>query len=233
MNENAAPFPLLQNPNATPMGSPDGILFDWDSTLVDNWGSINLALNKTLEFMGKEPWTEEITRTRIGYSARDTFPTVFGDRADEAKEYFYARFTEVHLDGLQPMPGAEEMLQNMQAAGLYLAVVSNKTGRFLRKEAAHFGWERYFGKIIGATDAKRDKPARDPIDMALNGSGYTAGPNIWYVGDTALDMACARNANCRSVLIGQGNFHQKEFGDCIPDCYVRHCSELLAFFESH
>ena len=33
---------------------PTAIIFDWDDTLVDNWESINSALNTTLKAMGKK-----------------------------------------------------------------------------------------------------------------------------------------------------------------------------------
>ena len=35
---------------------PKAIIFDWDSTLIDNWQSIANALNATLIEMGKAPW---------------------------------------------------------------------------------------------------------------------------------------------------------------------------------
>ena len=37
-------------------------------------------------------------------------------------------------------------------------------------ESNKLGWDRYFeGYLVGATDAPRDKPATDPIFMALEG----------------------------------------------------------------
>jgi len=86
-------------------------------------------------------------------------------------------------------------------AGIYLAVVSNKTGKYLRKEAAHLGWTEHFGRLIGAQDAERDKPAIDPVIMAMEPSGRALGPDVWFVGDAAIDVECARVAGCSAILV--------------------------------
>ena len=54
---------------------------------------------------------------------------------------------------------------------VWTAVVSNKTGRFLRAEAQHLGWGSLFQRLIGAGDAAFDKPDAAPVHMALEGSG--------------------------------------------------------------
>ena len=33
-------------------------------------------------------------------------------------------------------------------------------------------------------------------------SGVPAGDDVWFVGDTAVDMECARNSGCVAVLLG-------------------------------
>ncbi len=80
-------------------------------------------------------------------------------------------------------------------------MVCNKTGEYLRREVAHLGWDRYFRQVVGANDCARDKPAPDPVYRALEGSGIAAGPEVWFVGDTATDIECARNAGCVPVLL--------------------------------
>ena len=43
---------------------PTAIIFDWDDTLVDNWESINSALNTTLKAMGKKSFS--LSKQEIG-----------------------------------------------------------------------------------------------------------------------------------------------------------------------
>jgi phosphoglycolate phosphatase len=189
---------------------PQAVLFDWDNTLVDNWGCIRAALNHALVAFGQEPWTEEETRARVRQSLRDSFPRMFGDDWMRARDLFYAHFEAHHLAWLRPLPGAEALLRALEERGVYQAIVSNKTGRFLRREVAHLGWERFFGQVVGAQDAAADKPAPDPVVMALAPAalapvalGETV--DVWFVGDADIDMECAHVTGCRPVLVGAGS----------------------------
>ena len=196
--------------------APRAVLFDWDNTLVDNWSSIHDALNVTLRAMGHEPWTKAA-------SARDSFPTMFGARWQEAAQIFYERFERAHLETLVPLRGADALIRGLAASPLYLGVVSNKRGDLLRREAAALDWSRHFGRIVGADDAAADKPAPDPIFLALREPEIDAGNHVWYVGDAAIDVECARNAGCRAILIGDG--HGEAF-ETQADLRVRNCESL-------
>jgi phosphoglycolate phosphatase len=181
---------------------PRAILFDWDNTLVDSWGTIHEALNFLMRAMGKPEWSLAETRQRVRLSLREAFPLQFGERWEEAREIYLGRFREIHLDRLSPLPGREKMLRGLAGEGIYLGVVSNKTGELLRREVAQLGWSGYFGSIVGAGDAPADKPAHEPVHLALTPSGIPAGDEVWFVGDTAVDMECARNSGCIAVLLG-------------------------------
>jgi phosphoglycolate phosphatase len=184
------------------MSTPRAIVFDWDNTLVDSWTTIHEALVLTFKAMGREPWTLPETKLRVRRSLRDAFPALFGERWEEARRLYLDHFTAMHIERLTPILGAAELLVEAQRNGFHLAVLSNKTGRILRLEADHLGWTPHFKRLVGAGDAKADKP--DPLAMqfALEGSGFT-GADVWYVGDTALDMECATRAVCTAVLLGE------------------------------
>jgi phosphoglycolate phosphatase len=214
-------------PDAPETERPLALLFDWDNTLVDNWGSIVDAMNVTLVTMGHRPWSAVEARQRIRRSMRETFPLLFGDRWTEAQRVFYERFEAAHLNALQPLPGADAMLERFTADGLYLGVVSNKRGDLLRREAAHLGWDRHFGRLVGAGDAPQDKPAVAPVDMALEGSGIERGPLVWFVGDSPLDIDCARNAGCVAVLLGPADRELDVIGRSVPDLRVDDCAMLV------
>jgi phosphoglycolate phosphatase len=181
---------------------PRAIIFDWDNTLVDSWGTIHDALNFLMAAMERPLWTPQETRERVRLSLRDAFPAIFGERWEEARQIYLDRFRAIHLDRLTPLPGREAMLRALAADGHYLAVVSNKTGAVLRQEATHLGWSSMFGSIVGAGDAHTDKPHCAPVLLALQPSGIEPGPDVWFVGDTAVDMECALAAGCVPVLLG-------------------------------
>ena len=181
---------------------PRAIIFDWDNTLVDSWATIHDALNFLMAAMERPPWTIDETRERVRLSLREAFPAIFGERWQEAQQIYLDRFRAIHLERLTALPGREVMLRRLVTDGHYLGIVSNKTGAVLRSEAAHLGWTPFFGAIVGAGDTHTDKPHRAPVELALLPSGVTPGPDVWFVGDTAIDMECALAAGCVPVLLG-------------------------------
>ena len=205
---------------------PRALLFDWDNTLVDSWPVIHEALTRTFRAFGREPWTFEETRVRVRKSMRDSFPVLFGARWEEAAAKFHDIFRSIHLDKISPFPGVESALAELRESGVYLGVVSNKNGDILRAEAAHLGWQHYFGRLVGALDAALDKPAPEPVDLALSGSGIRRGPEVWLAGDADIDLECARNAGCVPVLLREEAPQPGEFEGFGPTLYLAGCQAL-------
>ncbi len=209
------------------MKAPQALLFDWDNTLVDSWGTIHEALVLTFTGMGHEPWTLEETKAKVSRSLREAFPPLFGDRWEEAKKLYMDSFMAIHLERLTVLADAAELIQGLAGKGHYLGVVSNKTGPVLRREADHLGWTPHFGKIVGATDAPMDKPHPAPVLMALEDSGFEPGDSVWFVGDTALDMECAVRSGCVPVLVGPVDPASPEFAKHPPRLHFDGCGALF------
>lgn len=191
--------------------APKALLFDWDNTLVDSWGTIHDAWVHTLAAMGHRPWTLEETRANVRKSLRDSFPEIFGGRWEVARRLYMERFKAIHLERLTPLTGAAELLRGASGRGTWLGVVSNKTGPVLRREADALGWTPLFARLVGAADASADKPDPAVVELALEGSGLAAGTDVWLVGDTGIDMECALNAGCVPVLVGPEPSDAEEF----------------------
>jgi len=206
---------------------PTVLLYDWDNTLVDGWGAITSALNAVFTAFAMPSWTVDDAKARVRRALRESFPEMFGDRWEEARELFYATFRAQHLDHVRPMPGACEAL----AAGRAWpqGVVSNKAGRYLRAEVAHLGWASHFGVVIGAGDVAADKPDPAPILHALRQLERRADGSVWYLGDTALDMRTARAAGVRGVLIGDA-MHDGGIAHAAPDLHFSSAHVLAAHF---
>ncbi len=185
----------------TDLPFPEAVIFDWDNTLVDSWAVIHAANAFTFEAMGLKPWTLEETRQNVAKSMREAFPELFGDRWEEARDIFYARYDEIHLSYIKPLAGAENALKGLRDAGIPMAIVSNKTGDFLRKEVGVLGWEEYFHPVLGAGDLERDKPDEMVIQAALGPAGLKSGRSVWFVGDNAIDMECAHRSGCTAILM--------------------------------
>lgn len=211
---------------------PSALIFDWDNTLVDTWGIIQDALNTTLEAFGKTPWTLEEIHTKVRKSARDSFPGLFGDRWEEASHVFYKRYAEIHMVKLEQRNGAKDMLERLSSLGFYMAVVSNKRGDYLRAEADHLNWSRFFTKIVGANDTERDKPSPEPIHLALSETEIMPGPDVWYIGDSDIDMDFAHRVGCYPVLMRERLPGDGEFGDFPPASHFPDCMALCKFIDN-
>ena len=199
---------------------PTSFVFDWDNTLVDSWPAIMEAINLTRAKFGQEIWTMEGIKANCTRAARESFPEWFGNRWEEAYEFYYQGFDEIRKRRqITTLNGAEELLIWLQEQAIPAFVVSNKRGDYLRIEAEKLGWNKYFKAIVGAQDAPRDKPAREHVDFALSQGGINAHSSVWFVGDSETDVKCARNSECTPVLIGTAHEGSKLNVDLVfTDC---------------
>lgn len=207
------------------MSAPKAILFDWDNTLIDGWAAIEAGLNAAFAAFGKPAWTRAQVLANVRKSLRDSFPEHFGAEWERARDIFYEAVQATHLQVIRPLPETVSMLDAV--AHLPLGVVSNKQGPLLRTEAAHLGWAGRFQVLVGAGDAVADKPSGAPLHLALARMGLQAGPHIWYVGDTSIDMQAARAAGCIAVLLGDAA-HDGGIAACAPDIVFTDGVQLAA-----
>ena len=183
-----------------PLQPPSAIVFDWDNTLVDTWSVIHASLNATLAAMGQPTWRLDETKSRVSRSLRDSFPTLFGDRWEEARDIFYAAFEERHLKDLAPLPGAFTVLEALKERPIPLYILSNKQGGYLRAELAHLNWARYFSAVGGAGDFAVDKPDPAALTALMGLEPAQSNRDIWVIGDTHSDIELANRGDCSAVL---------------------------------
>jgi len=190
---------------------------------MDTWPTIAEAMNHMRTAMGYSEWTLDEVRHNCKRAARESFPDWFGDRWREAYDIYYKGFEVIRQKRpLAEMHGASDLLQWLKQSNIPAFVVSNKLNKYLRLEVANAAWSDLFAGVAGAQDAEKDKPAREHVDYVLNGSGVLAGPDVWLVGDSEIDMLCARNAECTPVLVGTNAPHYVEYGATFAcaDCAV-------------
>jgi phosphoglycolate phosphatase len=181
---------------------PQAILFDWDNTLVDSWKTSYHVFNKILDYYGRPPFTPEQFLKKPQLSVRDSFPFLFGDNWKEVQRIYYKTYEAIHLKFLTPLVGVEKLLSYLYKNKVYMALVSNKNGDILRKEVEFLNWKSYFNKIIGSNDAESDKPSCLPVKLALDSIQIECSQDILFVGDSMVDVECARNSGCVPVIIG-------------------------------
>lgn len=209
---------------------PKAIIFDWDNTIIDTWPLIHNAIDSTMVEMGKEPWGMEKVKESVHKSMRESFPAIFGDKWQKAGEIYRNKYKADHLERLVTMPKALELIDFAFNLGITLFVVSNKMGPTLRDEVKHLDLKEKFFGVVGANDARRDKPSKDPVDLALEGSDLDPQKDlIWFVGDSFIDIECGLNSGCKPVLFNEENRLYKDLIRRVKEA----TNEELLHFKNH
>ncbi len=215
---------------------PQAMIFDWDSTLVDNWDSLTLAMNAALREFKLEEWDRARMIGNSRQSMKNSFPKIFGDDWERAGEIFYATYRRHHLRGLKTFEHAPALLELLEEHGIRMAICSNKGGPLVRKEIKHLGWSKYFTAIVGASDAEHDKPHPAPVNLILNVNHLEAGPDVWFVGDMPSDMQVAHRSGCLAVGVGPDAIGDENYPPilALPDleALLTGMRELLSFSPS-
>ena len=209
---------------------PKAILFDWDNTLVNNWEPIFIAYKETLKKLGLKKKSRSEIIKNAKYSLRETFPRVFKNDWKKAKKIFYVVFKKIHLQKIKPIPKVEKILKIIKEKKITCGVISNKDGNVLRKEINKLGWKKYFKILVGANEAKKDKPSKYPLLLALNKISLKPNRNIWYVGDNEIDVEFAKKNKCSSIFIENKMFKKKNLKQK-PDLILKKIEALELYIK--
>lgn len=217
----------------------DLVLFDLDGTLLDTAGELADAVNDTLTDLGQRPVTEAQVREWIGNGTRELLVCALADACGQPREALRdsealaraAAIFDPHYEKRcgnrsQPYPHAAQVLRQLRARGLQLAVVTNKDSRFTRPLLAHHQLAPLLDQVVCGDDVARKKPAPDGILLCLASFRVAPGRAL-FVGDSAIDVASARNAGV-AVWAVEGGYNQGQpIALSEPDRLLRDLGQLL------
>ncbi len=184
---------------------PHTVLLEWDGTLVDSYEFLKSAHNFVRGEYGYKLWDDMAFKEVMRKSTREAFADLYGEHAEEIREKLFAYVDDNHVHSLVIMDGAEELLKLLNKAGVKVGVVSNKRHERLAGDIIALGWQKYISAAVGAGAAERDKPAPDPILMALGQMNVNHdSQGIWFIGDTSTDLECAIAADVTSIYMLHG-----------------------------
>jgi phosphoglycolate phosphatase len=169
------------------------VLFDLDGTLIDHFNAIHRCHAFAMRTLGlPEPTSEEV-RAAVGGGLETAIARLVGDaNVSKALPLFLAHWDETNLDDVQLLPGASEVLAELNAAGVRCAVLTNKRGYAAREVCAHLGLNPLLAGVFGAGDVDWIKPDPRFADYALTTLGSTASTTA-LVGDSPWDLSAAKN----------------------------------------
>lgn len=185
------------------------VLFDMDGTVLDTLRDLNAAVNRALAEFGYPPQTLDETRQRVGNGSRRLMELSVPEGTDGAEIdrilAWYLPYYNAHAnDETGPYKGIPELLCALKAAGIPLAVVSNKPDRTVKElSAIHFHGLLEVSVGENESGGVRRKPWPDTLLAAAAALGVEAGECL-YVGDSEVDVLTAARAgmDCASVLWG-------------------------------
>ena len=182
-------------------GEKRAVLFDLDGTLLHTLDDIAQSMNYALEACGLPPWERDAYRYMVGNGARILAERAVRDRADLADRVLetYQRRYEKHLmDQTRPYPGIPETLRRLTEMGVPLSVLSNKPDADTKRVVADSFPDIPFVCVQGQTPDLPRKP--DPAAALAVAEKMGIPPaSFYYLGDTSVDMECARLAGMHPV----------------------------------
>ena len=191
------------------------ILFDLDGTLTDPGIGITNSVAYALKRWNIEVEDRKSLYRFIGPPLQDSFREYYGfsqEDALRAVDVYREYFREKGLYENEVYPGVEKLLQVLKEQGKTLILATSKPEEFAVRILRHFGLDRYFTVMAGATmDPSRSKKG-DVIAYALRESGVTEVSKAVMIGDREHDIFGAKQNGLDSigVLFGYGDREELE-----------------------
>lgn len=204
------------------------LLFDIDGTLVRTGGAGKAAMEAGL----REEFGVETIRDVVPYSGRTDraigrdLLTIHGIGPTPANQ---TRLQEAYLSRLPAAlkthggnvcPGIADMLAHLHPrSGVVLGLLTGNVRTGAQRKLGHFGlWDYFRCGGFGDEHYERDDVARMAVAEVRAHLGRD--PNaadIWVIGDTPLDVSCARAIGAKVVAVATGWHPIEELAEHKPD----------------
>ena len=196
------------------------VLFDIDGTLLSTGGAGGRAMHAAL----KQGFDRVVGGEDVAYAGRCD-KAIFAELLQVAKiehnEQNIYTLTSIYLELLQHelnshdaelLPGVRELLEHFDAReDVALGLLTGNLKRGADLKLKHFGIHDYFlFGGFGDNHACRNALASSMLSDIKTMAGVENPDNIWIIGDTPADVACAKaiNANCVAVATGLYKYHE-------------------------
>ncbi|HVS54142.1 MAG TPA: HAD family hydrolase [Opitutaceae bacterium] len=203
----------------------DTILLDLDGTIVDAFTTIHRAYVHTLPKFGRPAPSIAEVRRAVGGGLENAMRHFLPESqiADAVREHL-AYTDTILLEDAKLMPGTLELLRAQHAAGVALAVFTNKRGDHARLVCEHLGVTPFLRGIFGAKDTPWLKPQPEFAAHVLAQLGAAAARTM-LVGDSPFDVKAAHHGGfvCWAVTTGTHTAAQLRAADAdevFPDLFA-------------
>jgi phosphoglycolate phosphatase len=183
------------------------VVFDLDGTLLYTLEDLYRATNHALRANGLPERSIDEVRRFVGNGYRQLARLASPEGTpDEMQEQVLRDFDAYYIvhsqDNTAPYPGIPSLLEHLHAAGLKLAVVSNKGNAAVQDLMEHY-FPGTFEAVAGEREGVRRKPAPDTVLVAMEHMGTNAAETV-FVGDSEVDVLTAQNVGCDCIAVTWG-----------------------------
>ena len=186
---------------------PQLVIFDLDGTLTDSARGIVSSFRHALGEIGAAVPDGDLASRIVGPPMHHTLRAMgLGDNADAAIAAYRADYTTRGWAMNSLFDGIAELLADLDAAGVRLAVATSKAEPTAQRIIAHFGLDQHFEVVAGASvDGSRASKA-DVVAHALAQLGPLP-DRVLMVGDRSHDVEGAAEHGIDTVVVDWGYGH--------------------------
>lgn len=206
------------------------VIFDLDGTLLNTITDLGAASNYALRSMGMSEHPIASYNYMVGNGVRKLLERASPD-SDPATlqrllDYFREYYDEHCTDTTVPYKGIPELLRDLVAQGVGVAVATNKYQSAAERIIRHYFADIPFTSILGQTDGRPVKPDPSIIFETLS-IHPTPKQDVLYCGDSGVDIETARRACVESAGVTWGFRPMSELRKACADNIVGTPAELL------
>lgn len=209
------------------------VIFDLDGTLLNTIADLAAAANYALQQAGYPTHAPEAYPYFVGNGVTRLLERVLPEeeRTQENVDRLLVSFMDYYGKNLvchtTPYPGMTELLHDLRANGISVAVASNKYQAAVERLIEYYFPDVEWAAVEGQKEGVPVKP--DPsIVFGILGKVPTPKSQVLYVGDSGVDIVTARRAAVTSVGVTWGFRPEKELRDNYADHIVSEPTRILA-----
>lgn len=209
----------------------DAAIFDLDGTLLDTIDDLKNSINHALSVCGYPPRTRAEVLAFVGNGVLRLVelavpPGTPADRRQAVLDAMNAHYAAHCAQLTRPYPGVTDVLRTLRAAGVRVAVVSNKPDYGVQELCARY-FPGLLDSAVGMRDGIRKKPYPDAVEAALAAFGVPPERAV-YIGDSEVDVQTAKNAHTALISVDWGFRTHAQLVEAGAEHIVSDADALLA-----
>ena len=213
------------------------VIFDLDGTLLNTIADLAQSTNHALKALGYPTHEESAYNFMVGNGINKLFERALpeGEKTEEnilrVRREFIPYYDVHNADMSRPYPGIPRLLERLQAAGVAVAVASNKYQAATEKLIAHYFPAIRFTAVFGQREGVNVKPDPTIVNDIL-AIARIPREEVLYVGDSGVDMQTAANAGVTACGVTWGfrprteleAFHPARLADSTEEVWQAVCN---------